>query len=106
MHSLSMYEAYEKLMENKIKAYSVRTDAFVIDTSNVDEAKGLLDFHNDVGGWRVSKSNEDTILPTVEYNIIENEKVEIPVVICKECHVKDEYDTDNIIDEYKLLIIL
>jgi hypothetical protein len=29
---------------------------------------------------RVSKSNEDIILPTVGYNIIENEQAEIPVV--------------------------
>ena len=100
MHSLSMYEAYEKLMENKIRVYSVKTDAFVIDTSSVDKAKELLGFHNDVGGWRVSKSNQDFILPTVEYNIIENEKLDIPVVKCKELRVKDEYGTDNIIDEY------
>ena len=115
MRNLSIYEAYEKLVENKIRVYSVKTDAFVIDTSSVDKAKELLDFHNDaggwrvsksnenindVGGWRVSKSNENIILPTVEYNIIENEKFDIPIVQCKELHVKDEYGTDIIIDEY------
>ena len=35
------------------------------------------------------------------YQIAENERVEIPVIECsKELHVKDEYDTDNIIDEH------
>ena len=42
------------------------------------------------------------MLPTVDYHIIENEQFDIPVVKCKELHVKDEYDTDNIIDEYIL----
>jgi len=85
------------LIGSKIKVYSVKTDAFAIDTSNVDndKAKDVLDFHRDVGGWRVSHCNKDIILPTAEYNIIENERVEIPVVKCKELQVKDEYDTDN-----------
>ena len=37
------------------------------------------------------------MLPTVEYKIAENEKIDIPEIeCCKELHVKDEYDTDNI----------
>jgi len=58
--------------------------------------------YNDIGGWRVSKENDDIILPTVFfYQIAENERVEIPVIECsKELDVKDEYDTDNIIDEH------
>ena len=66
MHNFSMYEAYEKLIENKVKVYSAKTDAFVIDTCNVDKARDILDFNNDVGGWRVSHSNEEIILPSVE----------------------------------------
>ena len=42
------------------------------------------------------------MLPSVEYKIVENE-VEIPeIVYSKELHVKDEYDTNNIIDEHIL----
>ena len=36
----------------------------------------------------------------IKYKIIENEQAEIPVVKWKELYVKDEYDTDNIIDEH------
>ena len=43
------------------------------------------------------------MLPSVNYMIAENERVEIPEIACsKELHVKDEYDTDNIIDEHVL----
>jgi hypothetical protein len=50
-----MYEAYSKLTEANIPVYSVKTDAFIIDTQNVKHAQELLHFHNDIGGWRVSK---------------------------------------------------
>ena len=57
-----MNEAYYKLRDNGIYIHSVKTDAFVIDTSDVDKAQELLNFHNDIGGWRVSKSDDDIIL--------------------------------------------
>ena len=41
------------------------------------------------------------MLPSVSYDIIDNERGEIPEIECsKELHVKDEYGTDNIIDEH------
>ena len=100
MHNFYMYDAYQKLKENSIEVYSVKTDAFVIDTCNVEKAMKVLDFHNDVGGWRVSKTDNDIIFPTVQYNIVENERIDIPVDECKELHVKDEYATDDIIDNH------
>ena len=81
-----------------------------IDTRNVEKAIEILDFHNDRGGWRASKENDEIMLSSVTYNIVENERVEIPEIECsKELHVKDEYDTDNSIDEHilhKNLIII
>jgi hypothetical protein len=65
MHNFSMYNAYHKLRKNGIEVHSVKTDAFTIDTRNVEKAIEILDFHNDIGGWRVSKENDDIILPTV-----------------------------------------
>lgn len=50
----------------------------VIGTSDVDKAQELLDFHSDIGGWRVSKYDDDTILPTTLYDIVEFEKIDIP----------------------------
>ena len=44
-----------------------------------DEAKAreVLDFHNDVGGWRVNKT-DDIKLPTDEYKFVQNKLIEIP----------------------------
>ena len=50
---MTMNEAYYKLRDNGIYIHSVKTDAFVIDTSDIDKAQELLNFHNDIGGWRV-----------------------------------------------------
>ena len=48
-----MYETFEKLKANSIKVFAVKTDAFHIAKKDVRKAKKLLDFHNDIGGWRV-----------------------------------------------------
>ena len=53
-----MQQAFYKLIKNNVHVHSVKTDAFVIDTFNVERAKGLLDFHDDVGGWRVNKEGK------------------------------------------------
>ena len=101
MQNLNMYNAYHKSKKNGIEVHTVKTDAFTSDTRNVETAIEILEFQNDIGGWRVSKENDEIALPSVTYNIVENERVEIPEIECrKEFHVKDEYDTDNIIDEH------
>eukprot|EP00438_Fugacium_kawagutii_P012227 Skav223953 [mRNA] locus=scaffold798:243805:247131:- [translate_table: standard] len=99
-HNFKMQQAFYKLIKNNVHVHSVKTDAFVIDTFNVERARGLLDFHDDVGGWRVSKEGEEIKLPTTKYQMVENDKVEIPEYECKELMVKDEYDTDDIIDNH------
>eukprot|EP00438_Fugacium_kawagutii_P015581 Skav229714 [mRNA] locus=scaffold49:189255:192446:+ [translate_table: standard] len=99
MHNLHMWKSYRILNKNKIKVYSVKTDAFVIDTLNVEKAKKVLDFHNDVGGWRVSKHNENIILPSVNYEIVKNEEVPIPVFENEFIPIEDEYNTKSIIDK-------
>ena len=91
-----MYDAFQKLKGNGIEVYSVKTAAFVIDTCNVEKAMEVLDFHNGVGGWRIGKRDNDIVFPTVQHNIVENERIDIPVDECKELHVKDEYATDDI----------
>eukprot|EP00438_Fugacium_kawagutii_P006184 Skav207472 [mRNA] locus=scaffold3545:496284:499559:- [translate_table: standard] len=100
-HNFTMYEAYNKLRWNDINMYSVKTDAFVIDSKDVEKAKSLLNFHNDIGGWRVSKYGDDIILPLQRYELVRNEMIDIPTLECKELLIKDEYDTDNIIEVIK-----
>eukprot|EP00438_Fugacium_kawagutii_P018169 Skav234138 [mRNA] locus=scaffold1519:11582:14900:- [translate_table: standard] len=101
-HNFKMNTAYFKLLKNSIPVYSVKTDAFVIDTVNLEKAKEVLEFHNDIGGWRADKHNENIILPSVNYDTMENEHINIPIYENKHIDVENEYDTDNIIEEIKV----
>jgi hypothetical protein len=46
------------LTDNNIKIYSVKTDAFTIDKSNIEIAKTLLTFSLNIGGWRISTESK------------------------------------------------
>eukprot|EP00438_Fugacium_kawagutii_P014503 Skav208988 [mRNA] locus=scaffold395:76378:79443:- [translate_table: standard] len=100
IHNFEMYRAYRKLKENGITCWSVKTDAFVINSDELERAKEILEFHKGIGGWRADKRNEEIKIPTVRYEVVRNEKVEIPIFECKELHIRDEYDTHNIIEEH------
>ena len=39
-HNFSMYEAYKQLLENNIKVYSIKSDAFTIDEDDLTRVKG------------------------------------------------------------------
>ena len=45
-HNFDMNEAYETLMRDGVKVYSVKTDAFVIDKCNLGQAKEVLKFNS------------------------------------------------------------
>ena len=107
-HNFKMYEAYSKLTQAHITVYSVKTDAFIIDTQNVQRAQELLDFHNDIGGWRVSKQdcppskqpayvvvyNAKTELVNNEF--IEHEPVKVTEHITTRLQINDEWNVDEI----------
>ena len=97
-HNFKMNQDFYKLIIHNTNVYSVKTDAFVIDTCNVEKAKEILEFHNNIGGWKVSKHDEEINLPTVKYEVAKNEIVKIPVYESKRIDIVDEYDTDNIIE--------
>ena len=114
-HNFTMWEAWWKLRKANITVYSVKTDAYTISIGDEAKAREVLDFHNDVGGWRVSKT-DDIILPTdeykfveiklieipvykSEYKFVENKLKEIPVYKSEEIEVKSEYDTDAIVEK-------
>jgi hypothetical protein len=75
-HNFKMYSDYNKLVDNNIKIYSVKSDAFAISNDDVERAKSLLNFHNDIGGWRLAKTNN--IFASLEFELFENIMVEIP----------------------------
>ena len=41
------------------------------------KTKQLLEFHDDIGGWKVSKQREEINLPTVQFNVVNNELIKI-----------------------------
>ena len=45
-HGFKIYSDYHKLMDNNIKVYSVKSDAFVIAQKDVEQAQTIIDFHN------------------------------------------------------------
>ena len=97
-HNFTMWETWWKLRNANITVYSVKTDAYTIERKDEAKAREVLDFQNDVGGWRVSKC-DDIKLPTDEYKFVENKLIEIPVYESKEIEVEDEYNTDAIVEK-------
>ena len=95
-HNFKINSGFYRLISNNINVYSLKTDAFVIDECNVDKAKKLLEFSNNIGGWKVSKT-EDIILPSVKYNMNQNKVIDIPGFKSERIEIADEYDTDKII---------
>ena len=93
-HNFKMNQDFKTLITNDISVYSVKTDAFVIDTRNEEKTKQLIEFHDDIGGWKVSKQREEINLPTVNFNDVNNELRKIPVYESKTTGIVDEYDTD------------
>ena len=58
IHNFRMYEDYCKLTQAGVKVHYVKTDAFLIDTSDLWRARRRLDFSNEIGGWRVEKDKQ------------------------------------------------
>ena len=59
-HALVMFEAYQRMTKNNIKAFSVKANAFTINASDLVSCQKLLNFDTNIGNWRVSKTT-DTI---------------------------------------------
>ena len=96
-HNFDMNEAYETLMRDGVKVYSVKTDAFVIDKCNLGQAKEVLKFGSEIGDWRWSD----------KFNFPSKAFSKQPSILCDITEyqnmtgeVKDEWNTDEIIDEH------
>ena len=80
-HNFHMYDAYEKLKEANINVYAVKTDAFHIAKTDLKKTKKILNFHNDIGGWRVE---DKKVVPVPEvYGWKHNEIPKIPIYKAK-----------------------
>ena len=81
---------------------------FIIDPQNVQGAQGLLDFHNDIGGWRVSKEEcppskqpEYMVVYNAREELVNNEyvahePVKVTEHITTRLHINDEWNVDEI----------
>ena len=93
LHNDYVDESYQTLKQNNIIPYSVKTDALTISSSDLQQAKELLNFKKERGAWR---TQDDFTLPTTflytedktEFLIedIEQTRIEIP----------DEWDSQYI----------
>ena len=96
-HNFDMNETYEKLKDNDVKVYSVKTDAFVIDKCNLGKALKILKFGSEIGDWRWSD----------KFSFPRKAFCKQPSVLCDITEyfnmtgeVIDEWNTDEIIDEH------
>jgi len=98
-HNFDMNTVYETLMKNSIEVYSVKTDAFVIDKCNLSKAKGLMRFGGDIGDWR---SCDRFNFPSKPFFVKTSFLDDITEYENVTGEVKDEWNTDEIIDEHVL----
>ena len=95
-HALVMFEAYQRLTENNIKVFSVKTDAYTINASDLVLCQKVLNFEKNIGNWRVSKT-EDIIFPYgKQAAMIDNLQITITDPVSVELEVLDEWDTKAI----------
>ena len=103
-HNFSMYEAYNKLIENNVKVYSVKSDAFTIHENDLTQVMGkpnhfiksyrtgILQFEaGTIGNWRLT--NKGINFPTCQYKFKHNDLIELPVYENEGIDVVDEFDT-------------
>ena len=78
-HNHKIYIDAKILTDNNIKIYSVKTDAFTIDKSNIEIAKTLLKFSLNIGGWRISESKNINV-PLLSFKMNKNFEISVKTV--------------------------
>ena len=94
-HNYKIYSDHKKLTKAGIKVFSVKTDAFTINKSDLDLAKTLISFDKGIGSWRVSKG-EHINFPRDDYHITNNKEIKIENPKLNKINIVDEYDTQTI----------
>jgi hypothetical protein len=93
---ISYIESLQKLKQNDIKVFSIKTDAFTIKSTDLQKAQELLEFGADIGKWRNSKTGSDIKFPTKNFLKIETQSIELPTIKINNIPItiEQEYDTD------------
>ena len=106
-HNFKMFSDYSTLKENGIDVFSVKSDAMTIRKTDLDNAKSLIAFSADIGGWRLSKT-EDIKFPTDDFKKLKNIEIKIETPKLHKIEVQDEYDTKELCDifeKYKRVVV-
>ena len=90
---------YRKLRANKVEVFSVKTDAFAIKAQDLEKAKTILNFGDDIGDWRHSKS--EFSYPEGSIFLKKNDLIKTPERFNETLEVVDEYDTHAIVEQIK-----
>ena len=92
-HNFKMLMDYRKLRANKVEVFSVKTDVFAIKAQDLEKAKAILNFGDDIGDWR--HSNSEFSYPRDEGSIFlkKNGLIKIPERVNEMLEVVDEQDT-------------
>ena len=98
-HNFDMNEACKKLKDNDVEVYSVKIDAFVIDKSNLGKAREVLKFGSEIGEWRWSDKFN---FPSKAFCKKPSNLCDITEYQNMTGEMKDEWNTDEIIDEHIL----
>lgn len=100
-HNFPIWEVCWKFRDAKVSVYSVKTDVFTIGGKDEAKARKVLDFHHDIGGWRVSKYDEIK-LPNDHFKLVENQLIQTPTYVSNEIDVDHEYNTGAFIRLQKI----
>ena len=94
-HNFRMLNDYNKLIDNDINVYSVKTDAFVIRKEHLRKARNQLNFNEHIGGWRHEKGKK-IIYQTDPWTQKPNELIDIPVFKNQTLEITDEWNTEEV----------
>ncbi|MFM7985716.1 MAG: hypothetical protein ACKPKO_41025, partial [Candidatus Fonsibacter sp.] len=72
-----MYETYNKLIKNVVDVFTLKTDAFVLRSSDLEKAYALIEFDNGFGTWRKSNYDNINVLPRKTVQKKENHDINI-----------------------------
>ena len=96
-HNFKMNFVYKLFREYKLNLCSVKTDAFVIKRSDLEKAKGFIEFISRIGCWRVAMKGFS--VPSKKYDVSECKGMNITEFENESVKVSDEWDTDRITEE-------
>ena len=100
IHNYKMYEDHQQLISNGVQVFSVKSDAFTILKIDIDNAKDVISFSNEVGGWRNSKI-DNIHFPSQKFKTENNYFIKVTEQIIKEVEINNEYDSDEICNVFK-----